>query len=147
MTTTSQFFDMTSASNFSDAVFSLMKFSYWSKFHVNTITSSEVMTIFFYKGLTRNLEIANTPVWVFLNIWRLGQVEDTKFDTNVSNKMLLNGAKFQGHSFYHFWVIKRKLTGQQGEEGKLTTSPRLELNDLIVFVKPLFSWRLFYIKF
>ena len=39
---------------------SLVKFSYWSKFHVNIITGSGVMTIFFYKGLTRNSEIGNT---------------------------------------------------------------------------------------
>ena len=29
---------------------SLVKFSYWSKFHVNIITASVIMTIFFYKG-------------------------------------------------------------------------------------------------
>ena len=43
---------------------SLVKFSYWSKFHVNIISGSGIMTIFFYKGLTRNPEIGNTPVWV-----------------------------------------------------------------------------------
>ena len=75
---------------------SLVKFSYWSKFHFNIITGSGVMTIFFYKVLTRNPEIGNTPVWVFPNIWRLGQVRDTKFGTNVSNEMLLNAAKSQG---------------------------------------------------
>ena len=32
-----------------------LKFSYWSKFHLNIITSSRVMTIFLYRGLTRNL--------------------------------------------------------------------------------------------
>ena len=36
---------------------SLVKFSYWSKFHVNIITGSGIMTIFFYKGLIRNPEI------------------------------------------------------------------------------------------
>ena len=30
------------------------------------------MTIFSYKGLTRNPEIENTPVWILPNIWRLG---------------------------------------------------------------------------
>ena len=30
----------------------LVKFSYWSKFYVNIITGSGVMTISFYKGLT-----------------------------------------------------------------------------------------------
>ena len=52
-------------------------------FHVNIITASEVMTISFYKELTKNTEIKNTPVWVLPNIWKLGQV-----DTNVSNKIL-----------------------------------------------------------
>ena len=86
----------------------LVKFSYWSKFHFNIITGSGVMTISFYKGLTRNPEIGNTPVWVLPIIWRLGQVMDTKFGTNVSNKILLSAAKFQGYSSYRFWVIKGK---------------------------------------
>ena len=72
---------------------SLLKFSYWFKFHVNVITGSGVMTIFIFKGLTRNPEIGNTPVCVLPNIWRLGQVRDTTFGTNVSNRMLLNAAK------------------------------------------------------
>ena len=82
----------------------LAKLSYWSKFHVNIITGSRVMTIFFYQGLTKNLEIKNTTVWVLSNIWRLGQVRDT-------NETLLNAAKCQGYSFYHFRVIKRQPTG------------------------------------
>ena len=36
---------------------------------------------------------------------------DTKFGKNVSNRMLLNVAKFQGYSFYRFWVIKGKPAG------------------------------------
>ena len=68
------------------------------------------MTIFFYKWLTRNLEIRNTPVRVLPNIWTLGQVRDTKFGTNVSSKILLNAAKCQGYSFYRFWVIQGKPT-------------------------------------
>ena len=47
---------------------SLVKFSCWSKFNVNIITGSGTMSISFYKGLTRNLEIGNTPVWVLPNI-------------------------------------------------------------------------------
>ena len=41
---------------------SLVKFRYWSKFHVNIITGSGIITIFFYKGLIRNPEIGNTHV-------------------------------------------------------------------------------------
>ena len=81
---------------------SLVKFNYWSKFHVNIITGSGVMAIFFYKRLTRNPEIGKTPICVLPNIWRLGQVRNTKCSTNVSNKMLLNAAKCQSYSFYRF---------------------------------------------
>ena len=108
---------------------SLVKFSYWSKFHVNIITGSGIMTIFFYKGLTRNPEIGNTPVWVLPNIWRLERVMHAKFGTNVSNRILLNAAKFQGYSFYRFWVKGKPTVGGWG--GKITPpsphTPRLGL--------------------
>ena len=87
----------------------LVKFSYWPKFHVNIMTG--VTKIFAYKGLTRNLEIVNTPVWVLPSVLRLEQVRDTEFGPNVSNKMLLNAPKCQGYGFYRFWVIKGKPTG------------------------------------
>ena len=106
MTVTSQFSDMASSLIFWRCFVSLVKFSYCSKFHVNIITDCVIMTIFFYKGLTRNPEIGNTPVWVLPNICRLGRVMETKFGTNVSNKMLPNAATCQGYSFYRFWVIK-----------------------------------------
>ena len=64
------------------------------------------MTIYFYKGMNRNLEIENTPVWILPNIWRLGWVKDTKFGMNVSNKFLVKATKCQGNSFYRSWVIK-----------------------------------------
>ena len=89
---------------------SLVKFSYWSKFHVNIITGSGVMTIFFYKGLTWNPKIGYNPVWVLPNVWGQGRITDTKLGTNASNEMLSNVAKCQGHSFYRFWVIKGKPT-------------------------------------
>ena len=81
---------------------SFVKFSYWSNFHVNIISSLLLelwKTISFYKGLTRNPEIGNIAGWVFPNIWRLGRVKNTKFGTNVFNKMLLNAEKCQGYSF------------------------------------------------
>ena len=84
----------------------LVKFNYWSKFHVNIITGSGVMTLSFYKRLTRNPEIGNIPVWVLPNIWNLKQARNTKLGTNVSINMLLKAAKYQGYSFNRFWVIK-----------------------------------------
>ena len=92
----------------------LAKFSYWSKFHVNNITGSRAMKICLCKGLSRNPEIRNTPVWVFLNIWGLGLVRDITLDTNVSNEMLLNVAKCYGCRFYYFWVIKGQPTEGKG---------------------------------
>ena len=81
------------------------------------------LTVFFYKALTRNPEIANIPVWVLPNIWRLGLVRDTKFGTDVSNEMLLNAAKCQDYSSYRCWVIKGKPTWKGGGGDKITPHP------------------------
>ena len=70
------------------------------------------MTIYVYKGLTKNPEIRNTSVWVLLNIWRLGRVKDNPIGTDVSNEILLSAAKCQSYSFYRFWIIKGKPTGR-----------------------------------
>ena len=91
-------------SNFLKLFCSHVKFSYWSKFHVNIMTGSGVMAISYYKGLTRNLKTRNTPVWALFNIWRLGKFRNTKSGMNVSNKMLLNAKKYRSYSFYRFWV-------------------------------------------
>ena len=110
---------------------SLVNFSYWSKFHVNIISGSGTMTVFFDKRLTRNPEIGNTSVWVLPNIWRLGQVRNTKFGTNVSNKILLDTAKCQGYSFYHFWFIKGKPT--ECNIIPLPPPTQTRVNDLIYY--------------
>ena len=83
-----------------------------SKFHFNVIIGSGVITIFVYKGMTRNSEIGNTPVCVLPNIWRLGRVRDTTLCTNFFNKMLLDAAKCQSISFYRLWFIKGKPAGE-----------------------------------
>ena len=120
---TLQFAGMTSSSFFFwRYIVCLVKFSYWSIFYVNIITGSGLRTIYFYKWLTRNLKIGNMPVWVSSNTWRLGWVRDTKFDTNVSNEILLNAAKCQGYSFCCFWVINGKPTGR-GEGGGVKLPP------------------------
>ena len=73
-----------------------------SKFHFNIITGSAVMTIFVQKRLTRNTEIGNTSPWILPNNWGFGQVRDTRYGTNISNKNFLNAARCQGCSFYRF---------------------------------------------
>ena len=90
---------------------SLVRFSYWSKFPAIVITGSGVMTIFFYKVLTRNPVIENTRVWVLHSIWRLGRVSDTKFGKNVSNKVLLIAAKFQVTDLALSEILRRNLQG------------------------------------
>ena len=101
--------------------FSLVKFSYWTKFHVIIITESGV----FYKGLARNPESGNTPVWVFPNIRRLGRVGDANFSWNVSNEKLLNVVNYQIYSFYYFSFINEKLRGGGGGGGNTLIPPRL----------------------
>ena len=87
-----------------------VKFGYWSKFHVNIITCSKVMTIFVYKGLTRNPEIGNNPVCT-LSIWRLGRVKNTKFGRNVSNEKLRNAATYLGTVFTVSELLKENQRG------------------------------------
>ena len=53
-------------------------------------------------------EIGNT-LSELSNIWRLGQVKDTKFGRNVSSKKLLHASKFQVYSQCRIWVINGKI--------------------------------------
>ena len=55
---------------------SLVKFSYWSTFHVNIINGTGLMTVSFYKG---NPKIGNTAVWILPNIWWLERFMNTEF--------------------------------------------------------------------
>ena len=96
-----------------------VKFSYWYRFHVTIMNGFGVMTIFNRK---RWPEIRYIPVYLLPNIWRLGQVRDTKFCTKISSKKLLNAAKFQGYSFYYLLVIKRKPIG-----GKIISIPQIRV--------------------
>ena len=118
-----QFVDMILSSFFWRCCVSLVKLSHWFKFHVNIMTCCGFMTIFVYKGLTRNPEIGNTLVLVLPNVWRLGQVRDTRFCRNASDEKLLNAAKCQVYSFHCFWIIKGKATG-----GKYTLH-HIKVND------------------
>ena len=87
---TSQFFDMTWRHRhffFWCCFVSLVKFSYWYKFHVNIITVSGVLTISFYKGLTRNPEIGNNPAWVLNAKLRLPPTQIRVKRANINLKV------------------------------------------------------------
>ena len=101
---------------------SLVKFNYWSTFHFNIITGSGVTAI---RDLTRNPEIENTPIWVLFNIWRLGQVRDTKLDINVFNEKWLNAAKWK---VYVFTISELLKENQQWGWGVNIPPPRLRYN-------------------
>ena len=86
---------------------SLVKFSYCCKFHVNIITGSGIMTVLFYNGLTRNLEIGNTPVWVLSNIWNWREL----WIPNLAHMSLIERywmLKSRVLQLLAFWVIKWK---------------------------------------
>ena len=95
--------------------------SYWSKFYVNIITGSGVMTIYFYKRLTRNPEIGNIPVWVLSNICRLGQARDAKIGIDVPDEIILNAAKFRLTAFTVSELLSENK--QRGGGVKLPTFP------------------------
>ena len=93
----SQFVDMTYRQFFWRCHVSPVNFSYWSKFHVNIITGSGVMTILVYKRLTRIWKSEKTPSG-FLN---------SKFGANVSNRKLLNSGNTPLHpdSTYNYSLV------------------------------------------
>ena len=115
---TSQFFDMTLLPFLEVALFPLWRLVTGPSF---MSISSLVLELWQFSFIRDWPEIRKSKI---PNIWRLGQVEDTKFGTNISNKMLLNAAKCQGYSFYCFWVIKEKPTGG---EVKLALAPSSRL--------------------
>ena len=116
---TSQFADMTLSLNYFDVVLFLLSILLLLLVQV----SCQHQQWSWYRGFTRNPEFGDTPVWVLLDIWRLGEGRNTKFGSDIFNKMLLSAVKCNGYSFYRFWVIKEK---KQNVGGKITAQPRLD---------------------
>ena len=105
---------------------SLVNFSYYTKFHVNITTGSGVMTISFYKRLTRIPEIGNTAVWVLPIIWRRGRVRNFKSGKNVYNKIYWMLQNSRVTVFTISGLLRVTPHGRGG--GKITLPrPRLEL--------------------
>ena len=98
---------------------SLIKFKCWSKFYVNIILGSRVLTIFLYKGLTRN--------------WR-SEIHLSKFSP-ISQKWgklwIPNMARMSLMSLYSrvtaFTVSQFLKENQQGEGVVTTTQIRVKL--------------------
>ena len=106
----------------------LVKFSSWSKFHVNIITGSGIMTIFFYKGLTRNPEIGNTPSqfcpisgdWCKLWIPNLERMSLIEYCWMLQNSKVTAFTVFELLRENYGKIIKGKLLW--GAWGKITPS-------------------------
>ena len=127
MTMTSQFADMTSSSNFFDVTLFLLSSLVTGPGFMSI--SSLVLELWQFTFTRVDQKSGNTLVWVLPNIWGLRRVRDTKFATDVPNKMLLNVATSQVYSFYPFWVSKGKPTG--GEITLPLPPLRLGLNTLL----------------
>ena len=102
ITMTSQFADMTL-----QFLFFLRLFCFPCQLQLMVQISGQTYDCF-YKGLTRNVEIGDTPVCVLPNIWRLGQVRDTKFSMDVSNEILLDAAKLSRVTAFTVLELLRK---------------------------------------
>ena len=81
--------------------------------------------------VTRNLEIVNTPVWILASILRLGQVRDTEFDPNVTNKMLLNAPKCQGYCVFTVFELSRE---NQLAVVKITPPPQISVKYWVLVI-------------
>ena len=90
---------------------SLVKFRKWFKFHVNIIGSG-FMTIFVYKGFDQKSRNWKYVLLIFAQYLETGARQQYQIWHVCFNKTLLNAAKYQGCSFYRFWVIKVKAIGE-----------------------------------
>ena len=116
----------------------------WKNYYDVTIFRHDVIIIFFDIVSFLLSLLVNSPSFMsisslVLELWQLSFIKDWSeirksekpssklFSTcagccgfeipnlaHVSNKMLLNAEKWQGYSFYHFWVINGKPTGGWG---------------------------------
>ena len=113
MTKASQFHDMTSTSNFFDAVLFLLSILFTAPSFMSIASLVlELLKFSFTRNWREIRKSEKIPfefcpiigdwgkLWI-LNLPRMFLIEC----------MLLNAAKFQCYSFYSFWVIKRKATG------------------------------------
>ena len=119
MTVTSQFFDMASTSMFFNVVLFLLSNLVTGRSFMSI--SSLVLELWQFSFIRdwpeiRKSEIPTSEFCPLSEDW-------SKFGANVSNRMLLNAAKFQGYSFYRSWVIKGKPTG-----GESPTTTQIRVN-------------------
>ena len=116
MTITSQIAYITSSSSFfCRFCVSLVTFSYWTRFHVNIITSFGVMTIYVFKRLTR-IRKSKTPPSKFCPIsGDLGKLEIPNLTRLILIKSywMLQNARVTAFTVFEFLREKLLMGGGQ----------------------------------
>ena len=77
----------------------------------------------------RKYEIPPSEFYPISGDW--GELRITKFDTNLSSKMLLNAAKCQGYNFYYFISYQGKTKRGKGKITPLQFAKNLPKDALI----------------
>ena len=135
---TSQFFDIRLSLNFFDvALFLLSSLVTVPIFMSLSSLVLELWQFLFIRDWPK-IRKRDCPRLSFAQYLETGRVKKTKFGTNISDKMLLNAAKWQGYSFYRFWVIKGRPIGEGGGGGvgvKLPAPHPLKLGLITRFMK------------
>ena len=111
---TSQFAKMTSSSIFFDVVLCFLSSLDGASFKSISSLVLELRQFTFIRDGQKIQKSKKKKILVLPNIWRLEQVRDTKFGTDIFNEMLLNAAKCQGSTFTVSEVLREN---QQGREG------------------------------
>ena len=80
-----------------------VKFSDCSKFHVNMVTSSGVITIFIYKGDWPDFWKSETPPSEFCSI--SGDLDRDEFHTNVKSYWMQQNARVTAFTVFSIWCV------------------------------------------
>ena len=117
---------MTSASTFSDVIFFVLSILVTDPSFMSLSIPALELWQFAFDQKSGNWK--HSPV--LSNIWSVGQVRYPKIGADVSYKLLLNAAKWQGYSFHRFWVIKGK---PRWEGIKLPPTTQIRIKSCLYF--------------
>ena len=126
MTMTLQFINMRSQLLFEFSLFLLS--SLITGLCFESISSLVHVSLFFYKGFTRNPEIKNISIWVLPNTCRLGRSMDTKY----ADIFLVNRYWMLQNTIVTFFIVSELLRGNQqrgggGERGEIKPSTHIRV--------------------
>ena len=109
---------------FKSCFVSPVKFSYWSRFHVNIITGSGVIIIFFNKGLTRNPEIPPSEFCPLSEDWGKLGIQNLARMSLIKCYWMLQNARVTGFTISE---LLRGKTTKQRRGVKLLSSTQIRV--------------------